>query len=98
MKLISIGNANDNKHKLKVVLEDRAGHQHTVYFGAKGYSDYTIHKDPERKKRYITRHKSREDWTAAGILTAGFWSRWVLWNKPTFAESLENTKKRFNIK
>ena len=25
----------------------------TVHFGADGYSDYTIHKDPERKQRYI---------------------------------------------
>ena len=27
-----------------------------VDFGAKGYSDYTIHKDPIRMRRYITRH------------------------------------------
>ena len=33
-----------------------------IYFGAKGYEDYTIHKNPTRKKRYIMRHKAKEDW------------------------------------
>jgi len=28
----------------------------SVQFGAKGYSDYTIHKDPLRMKRYVVRH------------------------------------------
>ncbi len=28
-----------------------------VYFGASGYSDFTIHKDEARKQRYINRHK-----------------------------------------
>ena len=28
-----------------------------IYFGAASYSDLTIHKDEERKKRYIIRHE-----------------------------------------
>ena len=32
----------------------------SVHFGAKGMSDYTIHKDDERKYRYIMRHKKNE--------------------------------------
>ena len=28
-----------------------------ISFGAKGYEDYTIHKDEERKERYISRHR-----------------------------------------
>ena len=31
-----------------------------VYFGASGYSDFTIHKDQARKQRYINRHKNNE--------------------------------------
>jgi hypothetical protein len=27
-----------------------------IHFGGKNFSDYTIHKDDERKKRYIARH------------------------------------------
>ncbi len=32
-----------------------------VYFGAAGYPDFTIHKDEERKSRYIKRHNN-EKW------------------------------------
>jgi len=66
-----------------------------VRFGAKGYEDFTTHKDEERKQRYINRHKKKENWTKAGIDTKGFWSRWLLWNKPTISESYEDIKKRF---
>ena len=69
----------------------------TIHFGAKDYSDYTKHKDPERKERYITRHKKKENWTKSGIESAGFWSRWILWNKPSFKGSITDTEKRFNI-
>lgn len=59
----------------------------SVDFGAAGYSDYTKHKDPERKDRYITRHQRRENWSPGGMYTAGFWSRWLLWGEPTLAAS-----------
>lgn len=96
MKLISLIRAKDNIHKFQAILEYE-DHVYHVKFGAKGYSDYTIHKDPERKKKYIKRHESRENWTASGVLTPGFWSRWVLWNLPTLHQSISYTKKRFNL-
>ena len=34
----------------------------TIPFGQKGASDFTKHKDEERKKRYIDRHKQNENW------------------------------------
>ena len=68
-----------------------------VYFGASGYSDFTIHKDEARKQRYINRHKTNEVWSKSGIDTAGFWSRWILWHLPTIKESYQDIKKRFNI-
>ena len=68
-----------------------------VYFGTSGYSDFTIHKDEARKQRYINRHKNNEDWTKSGIDTAGFWSRWLLWNKPTIKNSYLDIKEKFNI-
>lgn len=70
----------------------------TVHFGADGYEDYTTHKDPKRKEAYISRHEKNEDWTANGIKTAGFWSRWLLWNKPTIRGSLSNINKQFGIR
>ena len=67
-----------------------------VYFGASGYEDYTIHKNPKRKELYIKRHsKMNENWTKSGINTAGLWSRWLLWNKPTIKASYEDIKKQF---
>jgi len=66
-----------------------------VYFGAAGMSDFTIHKDEARKQRYIKRHEKNEIWTKSGIDTAGWWSRWLLWNKPSIKESYEDIKKRF---
>ena len=66
-----------------------------VYFGAAGMSDFTKHKDEARKQRYIDRHKKNESWNNKD--TAGFWSRWLLWNKPTIKASYEDIKKRFKI-
>jgi hypothetical protein len=69
-----------------------------IHFGAKGYSDYTIHKDFNRMKRYEARHKKRENWGKSGIKTAGFWSKWVLWNKPSLSASIRDLEKRFKVK
>ena len=71
----------------------------TVSFGAAGMSDFTKHKDPERKQRYLNRHKKNENWNDP--TTAGFYSRWITWNKPTISESVKDTNNRFkniNIK
>ncbi len=74
-------------------FEARIDGKKSIHFGAKNYEDYTIHKDPERKERYIDRHSKNEDWN--NPLTAGFYSRWILWNKPTITESIRDTNRRF---
>lgn len=83
--------ANDKKHKY--IIETPEGRH--IKFGAYGYSDFTIHKNIERKKNYINRHKARENFNNKN--SAGFWARWLLWNKPTLKESINSTKKKFNI-
>ena len=65
----------------------------TIHFGAKGYSDFTIHKDEERKDRYINRHKKTENWN--DFKTAGFYAKNILWNKKSVKASIEDTNKRF---
>ena len=67
----------------------------TVSFGQKGASDFTKHKDPQRKDQYIDRHKAREDWTKSCATTAGFYSKHVLWNKPTLKTSIDDINKKF---
>lgn len=75
--------------KFRVILPDGR----KVDFGAKGYSDYTLHKDKERMKRYIIRHQKRENWTKSGVATAGFWSRWVLWSEPNLRAAIRKTQR-----
>ena len=94
MKLKSLTPANDNIHKYVAVLDLGDGKTKTVRFGAFGMSDFTKNNDEERKQRYLNRHKN-EDWN--DITTAGAWSRWLLWNKPTITESLADLKKRFDL-
>jgi hypothetical protein len=70
----------------------------TIHFGAKNYSDYTKHKDRSRMRRYENRHRKRENWKKSGIKSAGFWSKWILWNKPSLSGSIKDTERRFGIK
>ena len=79
------------KHKYYIIT--KSGRK--VSFGAVGYSDYTKHKDKDRRQLYIDRHKNNENWSKSGIDTAGFWSRWLLWNRPTIRESYDDIKRRF---
>ena len=83
--------------KWRVVLLNEQGREHHVDFGATGYEDYTQHKDPKRKALYMLRHKSREDWTKSGVFTAGFWSRYLLWNRSSIRASLSDVRSRFSL-
>ena len=95
-KFISLKKSTDGTHKYEATIyNETTQRNNTVKFGATGYSDYPTHKDDERKKLYIERHEKRENWTKSGINTAGFWSRWLLWNKKTISGSLADIKKRF---
>ena len=96
MILLQIKKANDDKHKYIAVLQD-GSKAHNIAFGAKGYNDFTKTQNEDKKSSYISRHKVREDWCKSGILTAGFWSRWILWNKPTIEESVKYTIKKFHL-
>jgi hypothetical protein len=68
----------------------------TVPFGARGYSDYTKHRNKTRKQRYLSRHSGMgEHWNKPD--TPGALSRWILWNKPSFKASVADFKKRFHL-
>ena len=83
--------------KFTAVVRWPDGRRRTVHFGAAGMSDYTHHRDAARKQRYLARHAAREDWTKGGVGTAGFWSRWALWNLPTLGASLRDLSRRFGV-
>ena len=68
----------------------------TVHFGATGYSDYTKHKDKERRQRYRNRHRNDRINEA---MTPGALSWYVLWGESTnFSTNVQNYKRRFNLK
>lgn len=94
LKLVKIMRSPNKDKKYRAVFS-RNGKIKNVDFGAAGMSDFTKHKDPERKQRYINRHSARENFndpTSRGAL-----SRWVLWNKPSFSESVKDYKRKFKL-
>jgi hypothetical protein len=82
--------------KLMAIFTLENGKKKTTHFGSAGQSDYTIHKDDERKTRYLNRHRKNENWNAP--MTAGALSRYILWNKKSKAASISDYKKRFKLK
>ena len=86
---VKLYKSRNSVHKFMVVFPNGK----VVRFGRKGYSDYTIHGDKKRMERYLIRHRTRENWGKGGAQTAGFWSRWLLWSKPSFQGALRQTQK-----
>ena len=89
---IIISKSTNKNNKFDVVVDNKK-----ISFGAVGYEDYTIHKDPARKERYISRHAKREDWDKSGVKTAGYWSKHLLWNKDTLRKSIDDISRKHNL-
>lgn len=85
----------DGKKYTAVFYDNDKKKMKTSHFGAVGYEDYTIHKDDERKKRYISRH-SKENFN--DYMTPGSLSKHILWNKTTLKASIDDYVKRFGLK
>jgi len=86
---VTVSRARNGIHKFTAFFPDGS----RVHFGRQGYSDYTKHKDKARMERYLTRHRSRENWGRTGRYTAGFWSRWLLWSSPSLNGARRKTEK-----
>lgn len=65
------------KGKKKAVLACKKNKKKIIHYGAKGYSDYTIHKDKQRRKSFRLRHRC--DLDKPDILTARYWACEDLW-------------------
>ncbi len=74
----------------------------TTHFGAKNYKDFTIYSKgnkkiaEEKKASYLKRHVVRENWS--DYTSAGSLSRYILWNRPTVAQSIGVYLKTFKLK
>ena len=91
IRLLSIKKSPIKGKKLRASFSDGT---HTD-FGFAGMSDFTKHKDRARMQRYISRHKSRENWR--NYKSRGSLSRYILWNKPSLRSSISDYKKRFKL-
>lgn len=92
--LVSVKPANDGKKKYVATIKNKStGREKSIKFGAKGMDDFTKTKNVAQKERYITRHQKNENWRDP--TTAGFWSKNLLWNKPTISASLNDIKKKY---
>lgn len=100
-KFLKLSKAKDNKHKyIASFLNLDTNKQINVPFGAYGMSDYTIYNKTKgkeeadkHKERYIKRHQKNEDWN--NPISAGALSRFILWNKLTVKDSLEDYLNKF---
>ena len=82
--------------KEKKVKTQHFGYALTDDRGIKKYgSTYIDHKNDTLKDNYIARHKVNENFE--DFMSAGSLSRYILWNKRTFRESLADYKKRFKL-
>lgn len=79
---------------MAVFQNKKTGREKTTYFGAAGMSDYTIHKDKERRQRYRDRHK--KDLETGDPTRAGFLSYYILWGDSTsLRDNIASYKNRF---
>lgn len=94
---VKIIKSTNPKKKLMAIFFNKHGKQMKItHFGAKGMSDYTIHKNKERRERYITRHA--KDLDTNDPTRAGFLSMYVLWgNEPSLQKSIKDYKQRLQI-
>ena len=93
LKLVSIKKAKVSGKKYTATFE-RGGRKKVIHFGAAGASDFTKHKDRERRNRYIFRHNKDLKGDPA---RAGYLSMFVLWNKPSLTSSIADYRRRLNI-
>lgn len=92
----TLEDATDGRHKYVGVFTDDYNNATRVPFGAKGYEDMTIHKNPIRRSQYLARHRANEDWYDPQ--TAGALARWILWDTGSLTANVQRFKRRFNLR
>ena len=94
IKVIGFKKLKSGNKKYEITFE-KNGKKYIRKFGAAGMSDFTKHKDKERRERYISRHK--KDLRTNDPMKPGYLSMYILWNKPTVKASLADYKRRLNV-
>lgn len=93
---VSIKTSSKQGKKLDAVFTRENGRTKTISFGSAGMDDYTKKKDKDQRKRYLARHKVRENWNVPD--TAGSLSARILWGPSTSKqENIRLFKKKFKL-
>lgn len=87
---IVISPSTKKNKKYKAVIDGKK----EIHFGSSAHSDFTRHKDTERKERYIAR-TSNQDHSKQNIASPAWMSRWISWHKPTIEESIKDLNKKY---
>lgn len=95
LKLISVVQASDGKHKYEArFLKD--GKEIRTKFGARSMDDYTITHDTAQRSRYRDRHS--KDLDTKDITRAGYLSYYLLWGDSTsLDDNIRAYKKKFGV-
>ena len=93
-KLYTVYKSELASKKYDVYIMNTTGRVKKVPFGAKGYSDFTIHKDKDRRERYRSRHANDK---LDDPTKSGFWSWYALWGNSSnlniaFKDSVKRAK------
>ena len=85
-----------NKKLKAIFYDDKVKKIKTTQFGDDRYSDYTIHKDKERRNKYRQRHK--KDLEKGNYMSRGFLSYYLLWGDSTSLNTnIKKYKKKFKL-
>lgn len=96
MVSVKISKSDKPNKKYKAVFSRDNGRTKTTYFGSAGMDDYTKTKDKDQRKRYLERHRKRENWN--DYESAGSLSRYILWgNSTSIRENIKTYKNKFNL-
>ena len=93
--LVSVKPSEKSNFKLVATFKNKkTGKEKKTHFGKAGMSDYTKHKDKERRSRYRGRHM--KDLKTKDPIRAGYLSYYILWGPSTsLRENISSYKKRF---
>ena len=96
VKLIRVEKSENPKFKYTAFFKLDNGKSKKTNFGASGFSDYTIHKDKDRRARYRARHE--RDLKTNDPMRAGYLSYYLLWGDSTsLKQNILDYKKKFNL-
>jgi len=88
--------------KYRIIFPPTSSTPHHVDFGDINYNDYIIYNlhfgksvADIRRENYLARHAEREDWTDP--YSAGFWSRFLLWEKRSLKSAIKNIERMLGV-